>query len=131
MTFDHPLALLLGLVPIAWAVLEWRSSGRRPALLLKAAAFLAIALALASPRAAVFESKVAVVMLADTSASISPQDLEAESALADRLERARGRHWARVIPFARSTRLASADERIKAKWQLRHTAGAGGHGTDL
>jgi uncharacterized membrane protein len=131
MTFDHPLLLLLVLIPPAWAAVEWRTSGRRMGLLLKSAAFAAIALALASPRLTVYESKVAVALLADTSSSVSAQDLQAESALADKVERARGRHWTRVIPFARTTRIASADERVKGAWQLRHTAGAAGHGTNL
>src|SRR3954464_2547170 len=117
MSFDRPLLLLLVLLPVAWALLEWRSSARRLALMLKAGAFLAIALALAAPRLTVYESKVAVAVLADTSASVSPQDLAAESTLADRIERARGRHWARVIPFARSTRVASVEERVKSNWQ--------------
>ncbi len=131
MTFDHPLALLLVLLPLAWAVWEWRSSARRLGLLLKTAAFLAIALALAQPRMTVFQTKVAVAFLADTSASITPRDLGTESALADQVTRARGRHWARVIPFARSTRAAAREERPKDTWQLRHTAGAAGRGTNL
>ena len=131
MTFDHPFLLLLALLPVAWALWEWRSSGRRASLLLKAGAFAAIALALASPRLTVYESKVAVAILADTSASVSAQDLQAESALADRIERARGRHWTRVIPFARSTRVTSASERVGRNWQLHHTAGNSGHGTNL
>jgi Ca-activated chloride channel homolog len=131
MNFDHPFALLLALLPIAWVVWEWRGSGRRAGLLLKAGAFTAIALALAAPRLTVYESKVAVAMLADTSASISPQDLEAESAFATKLERARGRHWVRVMPFARGTRTAAAEERVKSDWHLRHTAGTAGHGTNL
>ncbi len=92
MSFDRPLLLLLVLLPIAWVVLEWRGSGRRLALLLKGGAFAAIALALASPRLTVYESKVAVAVLTDTSASISSQDLQTESSIADRIERARGRH---------------------------------------
>ena len=131
MTFDHPWLLLLVLLPVAWAVWEWRFSGRRASLLLKAAAFAAIALALASPRLTVYESKVAVAILADTSASVSSQDLQTESALADRIERARGRHWTRIMPFARSTRVASVDERVNRNWRLRHTAGNAGHGTNL
>src|SRR3954468_17497683 len=131
MTFDHPLALFLVLLPVLWAVWEWRSSARRLALLLKAGTFIAIALALAAPRLTVYESKVAVAMLADTSSSISAQDLQAESAFADKLERARGRHWTRVIPFARATRVAAPDERLKSNWKLRHTASAAGHGTNL
>src|SRR4051795_11357412 len=131
MTFDHPLVLLFVLLPVVWAVWEWRSSARRLALLLKAGAFAAIALALSAPRLNVYESKVAVAMLADTSSSVSTQDLQTESALADKLERARGRHWTRVIPFARATRVAAPDERLKNKWQLHHTATAAGHGTNL
>src|SRR5215469_11334976 len=70
-------------------------------------------------------------MLADTSASISANDLQRESDYADRLEKARGRHWSRVIPFARSTRDALISEQIKHKWQIHYTAGAGGRATDL
>src|SRR3954454_10424919 len=131
MTFEHPLALLLVLLPVLWAAWEWRSSARRLALLLKAGAFAAIALALAAPRLNVYESKVAVAMLADTSSSISAQDLQTESTFADKLERARGRHWTRIIPFARSTRALSPTEKTKDGWQLRQTAGTAGRGTDL
>lgn len=131
MTFDHPFALALVLIPILWAAIEWPTSGRRAGLLLKAGAFAAIALALASPRLTVYESKVAVAMLADTSASLSPQDLDTESAYATKLEHARGRHWVRVMPFARGTRAAAAEERVKNDWHLRYTAAAGGHGTNL
>lgn len=131
MTFAHPFALLLALVPVAWVAWEWRNAARRTALLLKAAVFFCIALALAEPRITVYESKVAVAMLADTSASIPSQGLVSESAFADHLERARGRHWVRVIPFARGTRLPAPNERPKNKWELHHTAGAPGHATDL
>ena len=131
MTFQHPLALLLLLLPAAWAAWEWRTSARRPNLLLKAATFAAILLALSEPRLTVYQSKMAVALLADTSASISPQDLRTESAYADKLEHARGRHWTRVIPFARATRIAGPNERAKDGWALRHTAPPGGHGTNL
>src|SRR6187200_954934 len=104
MSFEHPLALILLLAVVGWAAWEWRVSTRRAGLLLKAAAFAAIVLALAGPSVTVYETKVAVAMLADTSASTSAQDLQRESALATQLESARGRHWLRVIPFARATR---------------------------
>src|SRR6266481_5700290 len=110
MTFDNPLALLLALLPLAWAIWEWRTSARRPALILKAATFLCIALALAGPHLTVYQSKVAVAVLVDTSASISPEDLTRASAVATQVERARGRHWTRVIPFARTTRAVSREE---------------------
>ena len=131
MTFEYPLALLLVLLPLAWAAWEWASSSRRAALLLKASAFAAILLALAQPRITVYQTKVAVAVLADTSASVSAQDLRAESALAGKVSAARGRHWMRLFPFARATRDWAPEERPKDGWQLRHTAGAAGRGTNL
>ncbi|HUB33169.1 MAG TPA: VWA domain-containing protein [Bryobacteraceae bacterium] len=131
MSFQHPWFLLAVLVPFAWAAWEWRLSQRRSALLLKAAAFVCILIALAEPRLAVFEHKVALAVLADTSASIPPQDLAVESALADKLDRSRGSNWVRVIPFARGTRLSAKEEHPKNHWDLRHTAGSGGHATNL
>ena len=131
MSFDRPWALLLVLAPLAWAVWEWRSSGRRPGLVLKAAAFAAIFIALAEPRITIYESRVAVAILADTSASVSAADLKEESQFASGVDRARGRNWTRVIPFARATRNASAQESFKGGWQLRYTAGSAGRGTNL
>ncbi|HLK67438.1 MAG TPA: VWA domain-containing protein [Bryobacteraceae bacterium] len=131
MIFEHPLALLLLLLPVLWAAWEWRLSARRSALLLKAGAFAAIALALAQPRMTVYETKMAIAILADTSASVSPDDLKTESVLAERVEHSRGRHWTHIIPFSRATRATSPDERTKDGWQLHHTAGSPGHGTNL
>jgi Ca-activated chloride channel homolog len=130
-SFDHPWVLLALLLPLGWAAWEWRETGRRLALALKAATFALIVLALSSPRIVVFESKVAVVVLADTSASVSPEDLGRVSGIASEVERGRGRHWMRVLPFARVTRVASLEEKSKDGWRLRHTAGAAGRGTDL
>jgi Ca-activated chloride channel family protein len=131
MSFQHPWLLLLMLAPAVWAAWEWRGSTRRAALLLKAGAFAAILAALAAPRIVVYQSKVAVALLADTSASVTAQDLSTASAVADRAQSARGRHWLKVIPFARATRNAAPDERPKGNWELRHTAGAAGQATDL
>src|SRR6202171_720043 len=131
MTFDHPWLLLLALAPVAWAVWEWRESGRHLALLLKACSCAAIVLALASPHLVVYETKVAVAMLADTSASVTPQDLAKERDMATQVERARGRHWTRILPFARGTRGAAREEHLTKAWELHHTAGAAGRGTDL
>jgi Ca-activated chloride channel homolog len=131
MTFDRPWALLFALAPLVWALWEWRSSGRRPGLILKAAAFLAIFIALAEPRITIYENRVAVAILADTSASVSPADLKEESQFASSVDRARGRNWTRVIPFARATRNAFAQENFKSGWQLRYTAGSAGRATNL
>src|SRR5205823_4153215 len=128
-TFEHPWLLLLALLPIGWAAWEWSTSARRLALVLKAAAFLCIALALAGPSVVVYQSKVAVAVLADTSASVSTRDLAAESNLAASIDRSKGRNWARIIPFARATRAATAAEHDKKVWRLAYTAGDAGHGT--
>jgi len=130
MTFDHAWILIFGLVPVAWAVREWRSTLRRGALLLKAASFLAIITALAQPRLSFYDSKVAVAILADTSRSLTAQDLERASSIATQIERSRGRHWTQVIPFARSARKPAPHERGKS-WNLHYTAGDAGHATDL
>ncbi len=131
MTVSHPLALALLLLPLVWLFWEWRRAERSSMLLLKAGALAAIVFAIAQPKLSVVRSKVAVAMLADASASIPAEDLASESELADRLEKARGSNWLRVIPFARSTRDAAPDERLKGKWRLRHTGGDGGRATDL
>jgi Ca-activated chloride channel family protein len=131
MAIEHPWLLPFAFVPLIWAAREWRTSVRRGALVLKAAALAAILLALAQPRLTVYESKVALAILVDTSASVSPQDLDSASYVATTLEKARGRNWAQVLPFARTTRNPSQQERTPEAWKLGYTAGPAGHGTDL
>jgi Ca-activated chloride channel homolog len=131
MIFERPWVLLLLVGPIVWAVWEWRASSRRLGMVLKAATFAAILLALAEPRITIYQSKVATAVLADTSASMSADDLVAASTFASQVERARGSNWVRIIPFARNTRNAAPEEHPKNRWGLRHTAGAAGHGTNL
>jgi uncharacterized membrane protein len=130
MSFDHAWVLVLALAPVVWAVWEWRATVRRGALILKAAAFVAIILALAQPRLTFFDTKVAVAILADTSRSVTEQDLQSASEIVSQLERSRGRHWTKVIPFARSTRKLMPQDRGKS-WNLQYTPGDAGHGTDL
>jgi len=90
-----------------------------------------MALALAGPRLTVYQSKVAVAVLADTSASVSAQDLGRASSVAVQVEKAKGRHWTKVVPFARTTRSVAASERAGSRLNLGHTAGPAGRGTDL
>ncbi|MGH9591606.1 MAG: VWA domain-containing protein, partial [Bryobacteraceae bacterium] len=112
MTFDRAWVLALVWLPLAWMVFEWRRTQRKTALILKALCFAAILLALAEPRLSLDETKVAVAVLVDTSASATPADLERASKLAQSMSGAKGRNWLRVVPFARSTRpLNSAEER--------------------
>ena len=129
MSFERPWALAFLILPLAWAVLTWRGTSRRGALLLKSLALVALVFALAEPELTIFESRMAVAILADTSASVSEQDLEHASDLASKLENARGRHWTNVIPFAQSTRAMEKSERGRTL-ALRHTAGEAGRGTN-
>ena len=131
MSFTHPWILLALLLPLGWAAWEWRDTARHLALSLKTAVFLCIVLALSGPRITVFETKVAVAVLADTSASVSPEDLARESSIAAQVEKSRGRHWTRIIPFARTTRNVSLSEHGKDGWKLGYTSGTAGRGTDL
>jgi Ca-activated chloride channel family protein len=123
MTFDRSWVLLIAWLPAAWAVFEWRRTQRHLALVLKALSFIAVLLALAEPHLATTETKVALAVLVDTSASVSPVDLERASKLAEAINGEKGRHWVRVIPFARSTQ--------KLDGALRLTAGESGRATDL
>ena len=131
MTFEHAWVLLLLLAPIGWAAWEWRVSSRRLGTLLKAGSLAAILLALAQPRITIHQSKVAAAILVDASSSVSLEDLGVASSFAMQAERERGSNLMRIIPFARNTRITAAEERTKNGWQLRHTAGAAGHGTNI
>ncbi|HXG32415.1 MAG TPA: VWA domain-containing protein [Bryobacteraceae bacterium] len=130
MTLEHPWILALTPIVLVWALRERRRTPRRGALLLKASALAAILVALAEPRLTLYTSKVGLIVLVDTSASVSPADLQRASELVSRIERAAGRHWVAVLPFARETRRPGPDER-GGSWRLRHTSGEAGRGTDL
>ena len=129
MTFDRSWVLALAWLPAAWAVFEWRRTQRHLALVLKALSFVAVLLALAEPRLSTTETKVALAVLVDTSASVTSVDLERASQLAAAIDKEKGRHWVRVIPFARATRPLDATE--GKPWALRLTAGESGRATDL
>src|SRR5580658_8779607 len=129
MTFDRDWVLAVAWLPVAWAVFEWRRTQRHLALVLKALSFVAVLVALSEPHLATTETKVALAVLVDTSASVSPADLERASKLAAAINDEKGRHWVRVIPFARSTRALDTTE--GKPWKLRLTAGESGRATDL
>ncbi len=134
MSFERSWVLLFALLPLLWGWWTWRKGvldfKQQIGLLLKVLSLLAIILALAEPSIPVSETKTAVAVLVDTSASVTAQDLAKASGLADRLENASGRNWMRVVPFARGTRLTVSEERM-GKWNLQSTAGQEGRGTDL
>ena len=122
MTFDRSWVLALAWIPLAWGYFEYRRTTRKLGLALKVATFTLILLALAQPRLSISTTKVAVGVLVDTSASVSPRDLERASKIASDLDDARGSNALRVIPFARSTRMADLTEDQKP-WKLRLTSG--------
>lgn len=128
MTFEREWVLIFLLLPLGWMYFEWRRTRRITALVLKTLAFLAIVLALAEPTLTTPQTKMAVAVLVDTSSSVSPRDLARASEFAQALDKARGRHWVRVLPFARSVRDLAAGER---GLHLETTAGEAGRATDL
>ena len=130
MTFDRAWVLAIAWLPLAWMAYEWGRTARRSALVLKVLSFVAILLALAEPRLNVSETKVAVAVLVDTSASVSDSDLQHASQIAQTMASNRGRHWMRVIPFARSTRTIAHGDDQKG-WTLQQTSGEAGRATDL
>jgi hypothetical protein len=130
MSFEYPWVLFLLALPLAFAATEWRRTPSRIGLLLKTLAFVAAVLALSGPSMEVDATKVATVVLVDTSASISPSDLQRASQLVNDIERERGRHWLRVIPFARGSRDIDTTE-TGGGWRLRQTSGTVGRATDM
>jgi Ca-activated chloride channel homolog len=129
-TFDRAWVLWFLLLPIGWSVWEWWRTSRRLALAVKALAFAAVILALSEPRLSVPETRAAVAVLVDTSASTTANDLARASAFVTSIEQQRGRSWTRVIPFARAVR-AAGDNELRRDWQFQRTAGEAGRGTDL
>jgi hypothetical protein len=109
---------------------EWRQTSRKLGLTLKALSLAAILLALSEPRMILQETKVALAVLVDTSASSSAADLDRASQLARTMSGAQGRHWMRVVPFARSTRNLSSGEQ-QSTLRLASTSGEAGRATDL
>lgn len=130
MNFENSWVLFLLALPLAWLAYEWLRTSRRVGLILKSLSFIAVIVALAKPSITVPESKLAVAVLVDTSASASQADLDQASKLARSLTAVRGRNIASVIPFARGTRSLQSDER-KGDLKLASTAGEAGRATDL
>ncbi len=129
MNFERAWVLIFLLLPLGWMFFEWRRTRRVAGLVVKTITFLAIVLALAEPTLTLPQTKMAVAVLVDTSSSVSPQDLARASEFASAIEKARGRHWVRILPFARSVRDLDAGERRGL--HLETTAGEAGRATDL
>jgi uncharacterized membrane protein/uncharacterized protein YegL len=130
MSFDRAWVPAIAWLPLAWGYWNWQRTSRKLGLALKVAAFTLILLAIAQPRLNISTTKMAVGVLVDTSASVSPADLEKASRIASAINSNRGSNAMRVIPFARSTRVADLTEAEKP-WKLRLTSGGAGRATDL
>ena len=126
MTFENPWMLLLATLPLGWLWYEWQRGVQHVATLLKSLAMVCIVLALSEPRMTTSETKMAVSVLVDTSASVSTEDLSRANAMVKAIHSERGRHWVRIIPFARSTRALADGETA-----LKPTVGEQARGTDL
>jgi Ca-activated chloride channel family protein len=131
MAFAHPLWLLLLIAPIAWLVYDWRRATGRTRLILKTMSIGLIVFALAEPRLDFDKTKVAVAVLADTSASVTPSDLQRASEIATQIETSRGSNVTQVIPFARNPRQPLASERNGKVWSFQRTGGDAGRATSL
>src|SRR3954447_3428622 len=118
----HPWVLILLLLPVALLFWQWNRAPRRLNLLLKALMLAAAIFALSEPEVTISENKVSAVVLVDTSAGLTSEDLGQVSDLVSRIDRAHGRNSLRVIPFARASRSLSKDE-YGRQWKIRRTAG--------
>lgn len=123
--------VILGCALLAaeWLLFRQRPFSRLSAAL-KAAALAAALAALFQPGLPVNETKLAVSVLADTSASLPAESLERASQIVSSIEAARGRHLVRVMPFARSVRLPAPEEAASG-WRLRTTGGEQGRATHI
>src|ERR1019366_8349099 len=131
MAFAHPLWLILLVAPVAWLLYDWPRTTGKPRLILKALAMAFIVTALAEPRLDFEKTQVAVAVLADTSASVTPADLQRASELVTGIESSRGSNVTQVIPFARNPRQPLPTERNGKSWSFQHTAGNAGRATSL
>jgi uncharacterized membrane protein len=129
-TFGRAWVLALVWLPFAWAWYERPRARRLGALVLKAVTFALILFALAEPSLQLSRTRVALAVLVDTSASVSPEDLERASRTVKAMDSEKGRNFLRVIPFAHNARAAESGEN-ESPWRVRPTAGPGARSTDL
>ena len=129
MSCANPALLWLLVLPAIWLVLAWRSGGRPIAQTLEAATVAAIILAFAQPTLNYRDPKMAVAVLADTSASISNTDLHRASKTIEAIQGSRGSNAVTVLPFARKTRPLSATE--SRTGELATSSGDDSRGTNL
>jgi Mg-chelatase subunit ChlD len=130
MILASPWALLLLALPALWTILNGRRRHHRRRLVLTGTSAVVLVVALSQPKLSLRESRMAVAVLKDTSPSIAERELRRESEFIVDLEKSRGKHVVRVIPFTESMHQAADRERTEP-WDLAHTPGPAGRGTDI
>src|ERR1700685_182879 len=130
MMFSHVWVLLLIPVLLVWVAVSWRTTARRLTLALKAFSFAAILFALAEPGITLPQTKTGAVILVDTSASITRDDLARASSIVTEMGRHKGGNWMNVVPFASQTRTLSSAE-TSGGLRLMRTSSAAANGTNL
>ncbi len=104
MTFSSPWVLWFLVIPVVWAVWEWRRTYRVAGIFLKSLVFMLVILALAEPRLTTFESKMAIAVLADSSLSIPDEQIEQARESIQRIADLRGGNQVQVFSFDGETR---------------------------
>jgi Ca-activated chloride channel family protein len=110
MTFEHPAFLLLACVPLLWMVLRWRDFSKRARLVLKALSIAALLSAFSEPVITLPETRIAEVVLVDTSASIGSAELKRASEAATEIAKHRGRNFVKIVPFESGVRELRPEE---------------------
>ncbi len=85
---------------------------------------------LSEPTITLPQTRIAKVVLVDTSASITTQDLARASSLSRDLEQARGRNWIKVIPFDSGVRTLRPEE-LAGGLHLKRISDSTANGTNL
>ena len=128
MTFDRAWVLPFALLPLLWMFWEFRAyAPARRADLERPGVLRRSPLALAEPRLTTNETKMAVAVLVDTSASIGAAGSGPRVATGDqRIESGRGRHWFACFRL-RSRRVTPLAAEHPGGWSLQYTSGDARH----
>ncbi|MBV8896262.1 MAG: VWA domain-containing protein [Acidobacteriaceae bacterium] len=130
MSFVHPFALILLLLPLTWMAWLWRSSVHHAGLLLKSLSIVAVVFALAEPSTTLPQTRTAAVILVDTSSSITRDDLNHAASLIAEIRRHQGGNWMKIVPFAGRPRPLLPQE-LAGTLRLVNTASEGGNSTNI
>jgi uncharacterized membrane protein len=121
--------LLLLFAPAGWLIAAWRKTPQRRLLTLKVLSVAAVIAALSEPVLRYDDPKLAVAVLADTSASLTADDLGSASRTVRAIQSGRGSNSVVVLPFARTTRQITGQEARSGKLDYSH--GDAGRATDI